>query len=165
MWFGASVDPDPPSGAADLESWVAPHLPVLVALAERQVGRGAAGDVVQETLIRAWRRRATFQPERGSARAWLIAIMLDQARRHRLRRRPAYLSPHASVQPPDGSRLDMERAIRQLSRRQREVVTLHYLADLPVSEVGAVLGITPSAVKAHLFAARAKLRALLEEPR
>src|SRR6185503_10336599 len=106
------------------------------------VGPSAGSDVVQEALLRAWRRRSSFRPELGTARAWLVAILLDQARRHRLRSlrrlRPAGRPELAG--PPSADRIDVERAVARLPRRQRQVVTLHYLADLSVAEVAAVLG-------------------------
>jgi DNA-directed RNA polymerase specialized sigma24 family protein len=42
------------------------------------------------------------------------------------------------------------------------VITLHYLADLSVAEVAAVLGLSESSVKTHLGAARSALRTQLE---
>jgi RNA polymerase sigma-70 factor (ECF subfamily) len=122
--------------------------------------------VLQEALLRAWRRRQTYRADRGGPRPWLVAILLDQARRHRMRWRWTNSSsqpPSSGVAGPSGDRIDLERAIARLSRRQREVVTLHYLADLAVTEVAAVLGISESSVKAHLSAARAGLKTLLEE--
>jgi RNA polymerase sigma-70 factor (ECF subfamily) len=146
--------------------WVAPHLGVLAALAARAVGADDAEDVVQEALVRAWRRRATYRPERGSARAWLIAVLLDQAKRHRVRRRPLGLL-FSGAGPPAAagleSRVAVEQALHGLSRRQREAATLYYLADLSVGEVAAVLGISAGSVKSHLSAARSSLRKALEE--
>lgn len=63
---------------------------------------------------------------------------------------------------PITDRIDVERAVARLPRRQRQVITLHYLADLPVAEVAAVLGIGESSVKTHLGAGRSALRSLLE---
>ncbi|MEP6851318.1 MAG: sigma-70 family RNA polymerase sigma factor [bacterium] len=60
-------------------------------------------------------------------------------------------------------RLDVEQAVSALPRRQRQVVTLHYLADLPVNEVAAVLGISPGSVKSCLHDARTTLRTTLEQ--
>ena len=51
------------------DAWVAPHLPLLRVLAAREVGDADADDVVQDALVRAWRRRHTFDPGRGSVRA------------------------------------------------------------------------------------------------
>lgn len=155
-----------PGTADGFANWVSPHLAALAALAERQVGAAAAADVLQEALLRAWRRRETFRPARGTARSWLVAILLDQARRHRMRWRwtsSTSQPPASGLAGPNGDRVDLERAIARLSRRQRQVVTLYYLADLAVAEVAVALGISESSVKAHLVAARAGLKTLLEE--
>jgi len=149
----------------DFDTWVAPHLPVLSALAAHEVGRAAADDVVQETLLRAWQRRETYDPARGSAKVWLVGVLLDRSRRHRMRRRrvPDDLPSEPTAQAPDAAdRMDVERAVRQLPARQRQAVVLHYLADLPVAEVATLLHVTEGAVKAQLYDARAKLRHLLE---
>lgn len=161
--LGAALDGVSPDTADGFAAWVNPHLSVLRALADRQVGPAAGADVLQEALLRAWQRRSTFDAERGTVRAWLVAILLDRARRHRLRGSlPFPRVAAAVVEAPDADRIDIERAVAQLPRRQRQVITLHYLADLSVAEVAAVLGVSESSVKTHLGAARSALRARLE---
>ena len=152
----------PPDTAEGFAAWVTPHLSVLRALADRQVGPASGADVVQEALLRAWQRRGAFDPQRGTVRAWLVAILLDRARRHRLRRPgpDPQRVPDAVRRPRH--RIDVERAVARLPRRQREVITLHYLADLSVAEVATVLGVSESSVKTHLGAARSALRTRLE---
>jgi RNA polymerase sigma-70 factor (ECF subfamily) len=155
---------------ANFAQWVSPYVARLRALAAHEVGPDDAGDVVQETLLRAWKRRALFSEARGTPGAWLAAILLDQARRHRTRhavRRIRFIHQD-DRQTQDRSmvaatRLDIESAIRRLPRRQRQVVVLHYLADLSVAEVGQVLGLEPGTIKAHLSAARRRLSILLED--
>jgi RNA polymerase sigma-70 factor (ECF subfamily) len=149
------------------DAWVAPHRGVLLAHAWREVGQAAAEDVVQACLLRAWQRWSTFDPSRGSARGWLVGILLDRCRRHRTRslRRAdpwpdAMLDASGAADPEN--RLDVEQSVRGLAPRQREVVVLHYLADLPVLEVAQLLRISEGAVKAQLHDARARLRAILE---
>ena len=154
----------------DLEfaAWVSPHLSALSAVAAQQLGRDDAADVVQETLIRAWRRWSTYAESRGSARAWLMAILSDQIRRYRTRHLSRWRSSISSsvepVPPSDiGRRLDLEKAVRALPARQQQVVVLYYLADLSVDEVALVLGISGGSVKSHLSAARNRLRDGLED--
>ena len=48
-------------------------------------------------------------------------------------------------------------AVRSLPRRQSQAVALHYLEDLPVSEVAAILDMAPGTVKKHLFDGRRAL--------
>jgi RNA polymerase sigma-70 factor (ECF subfamily) len=140
--------------------WVRPHLPAMAQLATRLVGPTDRDDIVQESLARAWRRWSTFDPERGTPRGWLLAIVADRARRSTRRRHPELL-----VEPPTLAEndVDLERAIRALPARQRMAVELHYLLDLDVLEVAEVMGCAEGTVKSTLHDARARLRALLEE--
>lgn len=109
---------------AGFDDWVAPHLGVLRALAVREVGANDADDVVQDVLIRAWRRRRTYRAERGTARAWLVGVLFDQVRRRRVRAR-SFPRPSGAeggevgVESAVGSRLDVENAVMALPRRQR----------------------------------------------
>jgi RNA polymerase sigma-70 factor (ECF subfamily) len=144
--------------------FVTPHLPILRAIAAREVGVSDADDVVQEALLRAWRRWETFDPERGTAKSWLSAVVLDQVRQRHRRGLRRHLRPSVGevrslvVEGPSGTRVDVERAIVHLPRRQRQVIVLHYLAELTIDEVAAVLRISAGSVKRHLFDARSKLR-------
>jgi RNA polymerase sigma-70 factor (ECF subfamily) len=76
-------------------------------------------------------------------------------------------SPAAEPTTPvhDGARdqyLDLVAAIRTLPRRQREVITLHCVIELPLTEVADILGITASSAKTHLTRARERLTELLD---
>ena len=55
-------------------------------------------------------------------------------------------------------------ALRRLPEAQREAIALHHLADLPVHEVAATLGVPTGTVKARLSRGRAALATLLTEP-
>jgi RNA polymerase sigma-70 factor, ECF subfamily len=153
-----------PDDAVGFAAWVGPHLAVMTACAAQQVGRSDADDVVQEALVRAWRRRSTFDSAKGSVRAWLLAVLYDQSRRHRVRgrRRSDDIERPLPVEQ-SVERVDIDRAVARLPRRQREVIVLYYLADLAVHEVATVLGISPGTVKSELSDARDRLRAELEE--
>jgi RNA polymerase sigma factor (sigma-70 family) len=54
-------------------------------------------------------------------------------------------------------------ALRHLSPAQRAAVYLHYQADQSVAVVAERLGMSPAAIKVHLFRARHRLRKLLAE--
>lgn len=148
---------------ANFGNWVAPYLTLLRALARREVGADEADDVVQETLLRAWRTQARFDPTCGSAKAWLVTILLNEAHRRRRWRPLAFtgrdlIDDNAEM----ARRLDVEEVVRALPRRQREVIALYYLADLSVAEVATVLSVSVGTVKSHLSDARAALRVRLE---
>jgi RNA polymerase sigma-70 factor (ECF subfamily) len=130
-------------------------------LAARLVGSADRDDVVQESLTRAWRRWETYQPDRGSPKAWLLAIVADRARSNR-RRQLWNLTPAPTLAIEDGHRdLDLERAVRALPRRQRLAVELHYFVGLTTAEAATVMGCSEGTVKSNLHDARARLRSRL----
>jgi len=143
---------------------VRPHWPAMQLLARRLVGAGRAEDVVQDALTLAWRKRADYCPERGTPRAWLLALTADQARKALVRHRSVRELPEQLAAPgPQPADLDLQLAVSRLSGRQRLAVELHYFIGLPVAETAAAMGCAPGTVKSTLFEARAKLRTLLGE--
>ena len=66
-----------------------------------------------------------------------------------------YLMPEPTV--------DLVRALRKLSPRQRAVVILSLYADYPTKEVAGILGASQATVRVHLSQGRKRLRALLED--
>ncbi|WP_151081762.1 RNA polymerase sigma factor [Nocardioides cynanchi] len=147
----------------DFARWVEPHLTVLTRYAARQVAAADRDDVVQEALIRAWQRWATYDASRGTPVAWLLGITADRCRRYRTRQ-PAGMVVELVDQgaaPTASHDLDLSRAVEGLSRRQRQAVDLHYFVGLDVATTAEVMGCAPGTVKATLHQARARLRELL----
>jgi RNA polymerase sigma-70 factor (ECF subfamily) len=149
----------------DFGAWVEPWLPDLWRFAVSLSSLDDADDLVQDSLARAWTKRATFDPSRGSARSWLLAIVADRARRRWMRRPKPVLPPvrPSEIAEPDARRIDLRRAVAALPRRQRATVYLHYYLDLPVSEVAQVLGCAEGTVKSTLYDARRALARRLED--
>lgn len=151
-------------GDLDFQTWVAPFVPAMSRYASRIVNPVDRDDVVQESLVRAWSRWSTFDPDRGTPVAWLLAIVRDRGRRHRSRAR----SHHAVAVSEDAqwmtpADLDLERAIARLSPRQRQVVDLYYFVDLDVTTIAQLMRCAPGTVKATLSQARTRLRDILGE--
>ena len=150
------------AGEGDFSSWVQPHLPAMHRLAARLVERSEADDVVQEALVRAWRRWSTYDDGRGSAAGWLLAIVADRARRHRTRSRtpePVEASDRATSDTTND--LDLERAILRLSGRQRTAVELYYFVGADVATCAQAMGCAEGTVRATLHQARTRLRELM----
>lgn len=161
LTIGETVTDIPPSTRDDFAAWVKPHLPALRRYASRLVGPDDRDDVVQEALIRAWRRRSTFDPERGEPVSWLLAVVSDRARRHRARRKPSLLMLVDHDRPATGVGgvdLDLERAVQALPPRQRLAVDLYYFVGLDVAAVAATMRCAPGTVRATLHQARTALR-------
>lgn len=152
--------------ADDFRDWVTPHLAVMSRVAARLAPYADRDDIVQEALTAAWRRRSTFDPDRGTAAAWLCSIVAHVAHRASRRRLAAPLSAvhDIAAQSVDGDlAIDVAAALARLSRRQRTAVDLHYYAGLSVAETAAVMRCSPGTVKSTLSDARARLRRLLGE--
>jgi RNA polymerase sigma-70 factor, ECF subfamily len=122
----------------------------------------AAEDAVQEALARAWERN---DPEIRSLPAWVtrVALHLAKSRLRRARAEAKARRLRAIEEPPapDVIRTDVERALRTLSRRQREVTVLRYYLGMDVQEIAESLGISDGTVKTQLFRARRTLVELL----
>jgi RNA polymerase sigma-70 factor (ECF subfamily) len=130
----------------------------------RRVATAIAGnvdlghDAVQEAFARAVRSRRTFRGG-GTLEAWVWRIVVNAARDARRRGRPATGADVVRRDDPPGTALPLE----GLTARQREIVFLHYFADLSYEEIGSALGISAGTVGATLTAARRSLRLALEE--
>ena len=144
--------------------WVTPHLPAMSRLASRLAPSADRDDIVQEALVQAWRKRHQFSPDRGTPRAWLLAIAADRARKARPRRL-ADLPAHVvtPLQAPSNDRdLDLEHAVTMLSGRQRLAIDCFYFVGLSVAETAQVMRCSEGTVKSTLSDARERLRRLLE---
>ncbi len=125
--------------------------------------REDAEDIAQEACIRAcqrWRRLT----DGGYAEAWTAHVTtnlsLDRWRRRRSALRYLQSSPRPS-DPIAADRVDLHRALETLPPRQREVVLLRYVADLPELEVARQLRCSAGTVKTHASRGLASLRVAL----
>lgn len=152
-----------PDSADEFTEWVGPHLTVMARLAARLTSDAERDDVVQEALLRAWKKRFQYDSTRGSLRTWLLAITADRARRSRRRTRPAGVVADMTV--PGRSldeRLDVEGAVSRLPPRQRLAINCFYFVDLSIAETAAVMRCAPGTVKSTLADARHRLKELLD---
>ncbi len=127
--------------------------------------RAEAEDVAQEALVRAYVRwrKVRHYPEAWVARtAGNLAI---DAWRHR-RDRPRFAALDV-VNAHDvlAGRLDLQRLLSRLPRRQRQVLILRYLADQTEAATAAVLGCSIGSVKRHAHRALQGLRAQVADER
>jgi RNA polymerase sigma-70 factor (ECF subfamily) len=137
---------------------------MLLRLAARLARTDRPEDVVQDALLRAWRYRSTFDESRGSFANWLIGIVANEARSKSRRRRWLGLTGDraSAIQSHSEDRVDLERAIRTLSARQRLAIDCYYFAGLTVEQTAAVMRCSEGTVKSTLSDARGRLKNLLE---
>ena len=152
-----------PDTAQDFAAWIQPHVTAMTRLAARIAPASESDDVVQEALIRAWQKRGTFDPAKGTPSTWLLALTADKARRARQRSRPTH-EVHEIAAPgvTHEARVDLDRAIGTLAPRQRLAVDCVYFVGLSVAETAAVMDCAEGTVKSTLADARHRLRSLLE---
>jgi RNA polymerase sigma-70 factor (ECF subfamily) len=157
----------PGAGSIEFAAWIRPHWSDMQLLARRLCGPHTAEDALQEALTAAWRKRQQFDPQRGSPRAWLLAVVTDQARKQRRRLRiAAELTDETLVPAPDSQpdvALDLTNVLRQLTQRQQLVISLFYYLDVPVAETAQIMGCSIGTEKSTLSDARRRLRTLLGE--
>jgi RNA polymerase sigma-70 factor, ECF subfamily len=128
----------------------------------------AAEDVTALTFERAYRKRRSFRPDRGSPRAWLFGIArnaaLDELRR---RRRVAPLLGEAAdrryEEEHDGAEATLRRvtvrtALAELSGRDRELIALKFHAGLSNAELAKVIGTSQTNAGTMLHRAIERLR-------
>ncbi len=134
--------------------------------------RGRAQDVVQETLLRAWRNPAVLEQTGGSGRSWLFTvakrIVIDEWRS--ARRRPQVVTDHIPEQTvvADTAQQTVDRhvvlaALRTLSAQHRQVLLECYFRGASVAEAAETLGVPPGTVKSRTHYALHALRQAIEE--
>lgn len=145
------------------------HGRALLAYATRLTGdRAAAEDVVQETLVRAWKHPEVLVNGKGSVRGWLLTvarnIVTDRARARAAR--PIEVEESPATPPIERDHADsvvdsmvVMEALDQLSGHHRDVLVELYFRGRSVTEAADVLGIPPGTVKSRSHHA---LRALRE---
>lgn len=135
--------------------------------------RFAAEDVTALAFERAYRKRSSFRPGRGSPRAWLFGIArnaaLDELRR-RTRTAAVGAEPvdEAALSPEDEAetgarRLAVRAGLESLHPRERELVALKFFAGLSNTELAAVLGTSETNAGTRVHRAIHKLREACHE--
>ena len=128
----------------------------------------AAEEIAQEAFVRlyaSWRRLDRIDHAPTFLRRIVLNLCRSRGRRGAVGRRldPLLRSPASVEQPDVALRLDIWSALQSLPPRQRACVVLHYLEDLPETQVGELLGCSTGTVKSQLHKAREKLGPLLHE--
>jgi RNA polymerase sigma-70 factor (ECF subfamily) len=122
-----------------------------------------AEDAVQEAALKAWRHLGRFQRDRD-LKPWFLTILANQCR-SQLRSR--WWSVVKGARTPEGAAeasftnpevADLRQALDRLRTNERLVLVLRYYLDLPLEEVGRILGISTKAARSRTHRALQRLR-------
>jgi RNA polymerase sigma factor (sigma-70 family) len=167
---------------ADFEDAFREHFAPVYRFIARRVGTALAEDLAAEAFATAYRRRASYEPSRGSLRSWLYGIAVNVVRGHwRAEQQLLELDARLALADQEPGRAESfadaadERviaaslapriagALAALNREQRDVLLLHAWAGLSHEEIAAALEIAQGTARSRLSRARAALRAHLGE--
>jgi RNA polymerase sigma-70 factor, ECF subfamily len=142
------------------------HMRSLLCFASKIVcDRHHAEDLVQETLLNAWRSFHQFEPG-TNCRAWLFRILLN-ARKRAFHKNQNFADTvdidDVQLPVPENvsASLEVRSALHNLSAEHREVLTLSVLEGFTLRELAEILDIPAGTVMSRLSRARTRLRELL----
>lgn len=151
---------------AHLSELVELRYPALVAYATMLAAgdRPAAEDLVQEAIVRSFARSKGFADVHHAenyVRHAIMSAFIDSHRgRSRLTRAYARSAERATAPGPESAVVaatDVERALAELSPRERACTVLRFYDDLTVTQIAARLGLADGTVKRYLSDASARL--------
>jgi RNA polymerase sigma-70 factor, ECF subfamily len=156
----------------NFESLVFVNTAALLRTATRMCGKTAeADDVVQETLLRAWKYWDGFEPG-TNCRAWLFRIMINVINRRRETLESA--SEHVSVDEPEMSnvlrfepRLELDEhgvltALERLPSEYRDIILLVLVEEFSYKETATLLNVPMGTVMSRLHRARQMMKKMLK---
>ena len=133
-----------------------------------------AEDLVQETMLRAWRALDSLH-DAAAAKPWLLTILRREHARGFERKaldltilddglKDSIADEAAGIDPERaGSDAQLRETIMKLEPKYREPLLMQVLGGFSCEEIAAELGVKPGAVMTQLFRARHKLRKLLSD--
>jgi RNA polymerase sigma-70 factor, ECF subfamily len=141
------------------------HSRPAYSLAYRMMGeKQAAEDLLQDALLKVWRAAASYRPERGSVRTWILSIVhnrgIDQLRslasRRRTQERVEASAPR--VQPSEAftqawrntQREQVREALGTLPAEQLKILELAYFSGYTHVEISELLGVPLGTVKGRM---------------
>jgi RNA polymerase sigma-70 factor (sigma-E family) len=155
----------------DFTQFVEARTPTLFRTALGLTGdRQAAEDLLQTVLASAYLRWSTIrggQPEAYLRRAMYLRCVSRGRLRSYNRELPVDAVPERPTGDDETARVDLRLAVRsalhKIGAKQRAIVVLRYIEDLPDDEIGRIVGCEPATVRSQLARALQRLRQLCPE--
>src|SRR5258707_11355429 len=154
------------------------YVPMVFRIAAQSLGRDSAEDIVQEVFASVWKNAATFDPERGPVRPWILQIarsrVLNELRRRSRKPESDEERDASELQElPDGTkspdqavweeyrRSAIQKAIGSLKPSQRQALSLAFFEDLTHEQVAETLKVPLGTTKTRIRSGIQQLRIAL----
>jgi RNA polymerase sigma-70 factor (ECF subfamily) len=158
--------------AAAIEDFVRTHQQLVARLARRLLAwEHDVEDVVQEVFVSALQHLPRFRGE-SRVSTWLYGITVNECHRHQRRRglrlwplgrpAPGPATTHRDSTARDPATSAVREAVANLPVRDREVIVLRSLMELPIPEIASILEVRANSVEVRLTRARARLGRALQ---
>lgn len=126
-----------------------------------------ADDLAQDTFLEAYRKIAQYRGD-GTFQSWLYRIAYTRFLMEVRKKKPdnAELDDDiasSETRATSDTRLDLERAMQQLSAPERAILTLCYAMEFSNTEAADILRMPVGTVKSHVLRGREKLKTILEK--
>ena len=140
-------------------------LPLFRSVAVNIVNSPAdADDVVQNALLRAWDKRASFSGKTDALSAWVVKIVISESynflrKKSRQEKALQQFSPERSGENQAVKELDA--AVAQLPELYRDTIHIAILSDLSIEESSRILGCSPNTLYQRIHKAKNMLREII----
>ncbi|MCB2141397.1 RNA polymerase sigma factor [bacterium] len=163
--------PDNTEDPIDLESIYIEYFPKIWRYMNYRIGPGEAEDLAADVLTRVIKN---VDRRRGPLKTWIYRIAhnlaVDHLKSARVRREivvdpqaPLHKEPSTDARSHIALRIDLLRALGQLTDDQREIITMKFFLGLDNDEIHTVTGRKPEAIRGLQFRALGALKKILQE--
>lgn len=161
----------------EFDRFVEQYQPRIARLVSRLLGWSQdTNDVVQDVIVDALKGFKAFRQE-SSVDTWLTRVTINACRRHQrrlvLRRMGLRILTARNEHDKNAAKSDsgfddetlasVRSAVQELPTREREVIVLRYLEQIPIAQIAALLGISKNNTEVRLHRGRERLRQQLSE--
>jgi RNA polymerase sigma-70 factor (ECF subfamily) len=123
-----------------------------------------AEDITQESFIRAWKYRDSYNSKKSGMKVWLISISRNVVSDY-FNKNPRFedfdeegFENIDKTTTDSNPSLDIQYLIRKLNSRERELIKLRYMFEFKITEIGEILKENPSNLKVEIFRIIQKLK-------
>lgn len=127
-----------------------------------------AEDITQDVFVKVYRNLARFR-EQSSIHTWIYRIAVNECKAHLRSWAFRHILPHSWIKGgadratehivlEQAERDHLVQQVLQLPPMYRQVIALHYYADLSIAEVACVLSVSEGTVRTRLYRARQQLK-------